>query len=53
MSSVDEIAGAFINHFFTTLNTNPAGLVGLYVSHPTHPPLHLLLLLAAVALTPG
>lgn len=28
--SAEEIAAAFVNHFYTTLNTNPAGLAGLY-----------------------
>ena len=29
--SAEEIAAAFINHYFTTLDTNPQALVGLYV----------------------
>lgn len=28
--SVDEIASAFVSHFYTTLNTNAAALAGLY-----------------------
>ena len=28
--SAEEVASAFVQHFYTTLNTNPAGLVGLY-----------------------
>jgi hypothetical protein len=30
--SVDEIANAFISHFYTTLDSAPANLASLYVS---------------------
>jgi hypothetical protein len=30
--SADDVAGAFVNHYYTTLNNNPAALAGLYVS---------------------
>lgn len=28
--SAEEIASAFVNHFYTTLDTNVTGLAGLY-----------------------
>ena len=31
--SAEEIATAFIQHYYTTLNANPSGLAGLYVSN--------------------
>ena len=31
--SAEEIANAFITHYYTTLNANPSGLAGLYVSN--------------------
>ena len=30
--SVNDIAAAFIQHYYTTLDSNPTALVGLYVS---------------------
>jgi hypothetical protein len=30
--SVEEVANEFIKHYYTTLDTNPAALAGLYVS---------------------
>mmetsp|Transcript_1032 Transcript_1032/g.1144 ORF Transcript_1032/g.1144 Transcript_1032/m.1144 type:complete len:123 (-) Transcript_1032:208-576(-) len=33
--STDEIATAFVNHFYTTLNTNPTALAGLYQPQST------------------
>jgi Nuclear transport factor 2 (NTF2) domain len=33
--SADEIAGAFVNHFYTTLDTNPSALAGLYQPQST------------------
>ena len=33
--SADEIAGAFVNHFYTTLDTNAAALAGLYQPQST------------------
>jgi hypothetical protein len=30
--SAEDIANAFITHYYTTLNSNPAALAGLYVS---------------------
>lgn len=32
MSSPEDIANAFVNHYYTTLNSNPQALAGLYVS---------------------
>ena len=29
--SAEEIANSFIQHYYTTLNTNPGALAGLYV----------------------
>ena len=31
--SAEEVAAAFVNHYYTTFDTNPANLAGLYVSH--------------------
>ena len=31
--SAEEIASAFIQHYYTTLNASPSGLAGLYVSY--------------------
>jgi len=31
--SADEIATAFIQHYYTTLDSNPAALASLYVSY--------------------
>eukprot|EP01032_Pedospumella_encystans_P008216 gene8216-9779_t len=33
--SADDIAAAFINHYYTTLNNNPAELAGLYQPQST------------------
>lgn len=33
--SAEEIGAAFVQHFYTTLDSNPAGLAGLYVSRFT------------------
>jgi len=30
--SADDVANAFINHYYTTLASNPQALAGLYVS---------------------
>lgn len=30
--SAEDIAVAFVNHFYSTLGSNPAALAGLYVS---------------------
>ena len=41
MSSPQEIATAFIQHYYATLGTNPDALAGLYVRHfPQHPRHH-------------
>ena len=29
--SAEEIAKAFVNHYYSTLDTSPQGLAGLYV----------------------
>jgi Nuclear transport factor 2 (NTF2) domain len=33
--SADEIASAFVNHFYTTLNSNASALAGLYQAQST------------------
>ena len=33
--SVDEIGGAFVQHYYQTLDSNPAGLAGLYQATST------------------
>ena len=33
--SAEEIAAAFINHYYSTVDTNPAALAGLYQQHST------------------
>jgi hypothetical protein len=30
--SADDVAKAFVQHFYTAFDTNPEGLAGLYVS---------------------
>lgn len=32
----EEVAHAFLNHYYTTLDSNPAALAGLYVSTYYH-----------------
>lgn len=34
--SADEVASAFIQHYYSTLDSNPGALSGLYVSHPPY-----------------
>lgn len=36
--SAEDIANAFITHYYTTLDGNPSALAGLYVSNPLSPP---------------
>lgn len=31
--SAEEVAAAFVNHYYSTLGSNPSALMGLYVSY--------------------
>ena len=33
--SAEEVAKAFVQHYYTTLDSNPQALIGLYVSFRT------------------
>ena len=38
--SAQEVATAFVQHYYTTMDSNPSALASLYVSAATHPLTH-------------